>query len=278
MQLRSTAAQQYQWFLDDTLIAGATEREYLTRESGSYRVQTTDSNGCTAYSDPVQVQTSIASSVIAIPELTATPGEIVRIPIILRSSQFLEEAGVRDFTGTISFNRTLLQPLGLPFTDQGGIRRVEVSGQYSPHSATLVEIACMALLGDQDLTDITFEGFAWDQPGVQVSLVSGEVKMDLCLEGGTRLYYATGRTLLKQNWPNPFNTMTMIEYEVIEQASMQLYVMDMNGRRVATLVDGPVPPGRYLAGFDAGRLDSGMYMYVLQTLSERIVRVMMVMK
>jgi hypothetical protein len=215
---------------------------------------------------------------IAIPRLTATPGEVVRIPIILVSSQFLEEAGVRSFTGTVSFNRTLMRPLSLPFADQGGIRRVQVSGQYTQPSGTLVELECMALLGDRDITDITFEDFAWDQPGVQVSLAPGEVKMNLCLEGGTRLYYSTGHTLLKQNWPNPFNAVTMIEYEVIEQATMQLFVMDMNGRRVATLVDGPVPPGRYLTGFDAGGLASGQYLYILQTLSEQIVRFMEVIK
>ena len=278
MQLLSTAAQQYQWFLDDTLITGATERDYLAQRSGSYRVKTTDGNGCTAYSDPVQIQTGIASSVIAIPRLTATPGQVVRIPIILESSQYLEAAGVRSFTATVSFNRTLLHPLSLPFLDQGERRRVQVSGQYAQPSGTLVEIECMALLGDREITDITFEDFAWDQPGVLVSLAPGEVQMNLCLEGGTRLYYSTGHTLLKQNWPNPFNSMTMIEYEVIEQATMQLFVMDMNGRRVATLVDGPVPPGRYLAGFDAGDLASGQYLYILQTFSEQIVRIMEVIK
>jgi hypothetical protein len=171
-----------------------------------------------------------------------------------------------------------MHPLSAPFADQDGIRRVQVSGQYTQPSGTLIELECMALLGDREITDITIEDFAWDQPGVQVSLVPGEVQMDLCLEGGTRLYYATGNTFLKQNWPNPFNSITMIEYEVIEQATMQLFVMDMNGRRVATLVDGLVPPGRYLAGFDAGGLASGQYLYILQTLSEQIVKIMEVIK
>jgi large repetitive protein len=277
-QLRSTAAQQYQWFVDDTLIAGATEREYIAQRSGTYIVKTTDSNGCVADSDPLNIQMGIASSVITIPRLTATPGQVLRIPIILESSQYLEAAGVRSFTGTVSFNRTLLHPLSAPFSDQGERRRVQVSGQYTQPSGTLVELECMALLGDREITDVTFEDFAWDQSGVQVSLAPGEVHMDLCLEGGTRLYYSTGQTLLKQNWPNPFNAMTMIEYEVIEQATMQLFVTDMNGRRVATLVDGPMPPGRYLAGFDASGLASGQYLYILQTFSERIVKIMEVIK
>lgn len=278
MQLQSSAAIQYQWYLDDTLIPGATAREYIAQRSGLYYVKITDSNGCTADSDPMRIQTEIASSLITIPNLTATPGEVVRIPIVLESSHFLTETGVRNFTATLSFNRTLLRPLSLPFTDQGDRRRVQVSGQYSEPSGTLFELECLALLGDRDITDIAFEGFNWDNPDVQVALAPGELKMNLCLEGGTRLYYATGTTALKQNWPNPFNSMTMIEYEVIEQATMQLFVVDMNGRRVATLVDGPVPPGRYLAGFDAGGLASGQYLYILQTLSERIVKVMEVIK
>jgi hypothetical protein len=278
MQLQSTAALQYQWYLDDTLIPGATAREFVAQRSGSYSVMIIDSNGCAAVSDPVRIQTEIASSVVTIPSTTATPGEIVRIPITLESSRLLEEAGAKTFTGTLSFHRTLLRPISLPFTDQGDRRSVRVSGPYVQPSGTLLEIEFLALLGDRERTDITFEDFAWDQPDVHVALVPGAVEMNLCLEGGTRLYHATGNTALKQNWPNPFNSMTMIEYEVIEQASMQLYVMDMNGRRVATLVDGAVPPGRYLAGFDAGGLASGQYLYILQTLSERIVRVMQVIK
>ncbi|MCC6541588.1 MAG: S8 family peptidase [Flavobacteriales bacterium] len=53
--LTSSAALGYQWFEGGSPIAGATEQEWTAIWVGSYQVQVTDANGCTAMSDPVQV-------------------------------------------------------------------------------------------------------------------------------------------------------------------------------------------------------------------------------
>jgi len=41
----------YKWFLNDTAIAGAKERDYLIKVDGVYKVEITDKNGCKAMSD-----------------------------------------------------------------------------------------------------------------------------------------------------------------------------------------------------------------------------------
>jgi hypothetical protein len=76
---------------------------------------------------------------------------------------------------------------------------------------------------------------------------------------------------LKQNFPNPFNPSTTIEYSVAGvgiQASgvsrVRLAVYDMLGREVAVLVDEQKAPGRYSAVFDAAGLPTGVYVYRLQ--------------
>ncbi len=46
----------YQWYLDEAVIAGATQRQYQVSENGSYQVKVTDENGCSALSEVYEVQ------------------------------------------------------------------------------------------------------------------------------------------------------------------------------------------------------------------------------
>ncbi|HOJ05597.1 MAG TPA: T9SS type A sorting domain-containing protein [Bacteroidota bacterium] len=64
---------------------------------------------------------------------------------------------------------------------------------------------------------------------------------------------------LSQNFPNPFNPSTMLKYSVPERSQVELVVVDMLGRTVATLVAGTVEAGVYNVVFDASALTSGQY-------------------
>jgi dienelactone hydrolase/subtilisin-like proprotein convertase family protein len=55
--LTSSTASSYQWFLNGVAIAGATSQTYTATENGSYSVQITDNNGCSATSNPVTINT-----------------------------------------------------------------------------------------------------------------------------------------------------------------------------------------------------------------------------
>lgn len=70
------------------------------------------------------------------------------------------------------------------------------------------------------------------------------------------------------NYPNPFTATTTIPYRLSESAGVRLEVIDLQGRRVATLVEGMQSAGHHAARFDATRLASGIYLYRLQTGSE----------
>jgi hypothetical protein len=74
---------------------------------------------------------------------------------------------------------------------------------------------------------------------------------------------------LAQNYPNPFNPSTRIEFAVPRQTHVSIEVFDLNGRRVATLVDRSMAPGTYNVTWDAltsqGRpATSGVYLYRLR--------------
>lgn len=70
---------------------------------------------------------------------------------------------------------------------------------------------------------------------------------------------------LHQNYPNPFNPGTRIEYELADRADVRLDVFNIQGQRVATLVNKQQGAGRHSTYFDASRLASGVYLYRLQS-------------
>ncbi|MBK8490217.1 MAG: choice-of-anchor B family protein [Saprospirales bacterium] len=53
--LFSSPAAAYQWFLNGTLVEGATDPFFVPEEDGLYTVEITDENGCEALSDPLEV-------------------------------------------------------------------------------------------------------------------------------------------------------------------------------------------------------------------------------
>lgn len=68
---------------------------------------------------------------------------------------------------------------------------------------------------------------------------------------------------LHQNFPNPFNPVTFINFNIPKQSSVKLIVYDLLGREVATLVNEDLKPGIYKVIFDGTNLASGVYYYKL---------------
>ncbi|HUI10989.1 MAG TPA: aryl-sulfate sulfotransferase [Bacteroidota bacterium] len=70
---------------------------------------------------------------------------------------------------------------------------------------------------------------------------------------------------LAQNFPNPFNPTTTIEFTIATGSRVTLDVTNILGEVVARLVDGERSPGTYRAVFDGSRLPSGVYFYRLRS-------------
>jgi len=69
--------------------------------------------------------------------------------------------------------------------------------------------------------------------------------------------------LLQQNYPNPFNPTTSISYSIKEMGLVTLKIFDVLGREVSVLVNEVKEPGKYNINFDASKLSSGVYIYLL---------------
>ncbi len=67
--------------------------------------------------------------------------------------------------------------------------------------------------------------------------------------------------VLDQNFPNPFSSLTQIEYALTGTSSVRLDVYNSSGQHIHTLVNEEQEEGRYEFELAAGSLASGMYLY-----------------
>lgn len=74
-----------------------------------------------------------------------------------------------------------------------------------------------------------------------------------------------GNYYLHQNFPNPFNPFTTINYSLLKRSYITLKIFDVLGKEVLELVNREQAKGNYKVEVDATLLSSGVYLYSLQT-------------
>ncbi|MFA6467815.1 MAG: T9SS type A sorting domain-containing protein [Bacteroidota bacterium] len=83
---------------------------------------------------------------------------------------------------------------------------------------------------------------------------------------------------LEQNFPNPFNPSTQLQYTVAKEGHVTLKVYDLLGREVAALVNEVKQAGRYSTQWNATGLSSGVYLYKIESGSFVATKKMILMK
>lgn len=84
--------------------------------------------------------------------------------------------------------------------------------------------------------------------------------------------------LLKQNFPNPFNGTTHIQYDIPVREHVTLTLYSLLGQRVKTLVDEVQDPLHYDVSVEAAGLASGVYFYRISTPQQTEVRKMVIVR
>ncbi|MEO8446745.1 MAG: T9SS type A sorting domain-containing protein [bacterium] len=75
---------------------------------------------------------------------------------------------------------------------------------------------------------------------------------------------------LSQNFPNPFNPVTVINYQLPAAGNVSLKIFDVSGREVVNLINEKQTSGSYDVTFDAGNFSSGVYFYSLSVEGKNI--------
>ena len=83
---------------------------------------------------------------------------------------------------------------------------------------------------------------------------------------------------LSQNFPNPFNPTTSIQFSLPEASKVKLVVYNIIGEQVAELVNKNMEAGYHNVQFNAGNLNSGIYIYKIEANNFTQIRKMMLLK
>ena len=101
--------------------------------------------------------------------------------------------------------------------------------------------------------DMAFANYNGDTVSILLNTGwSGRTDAEEHPEGGT----IPLKVFLHTNHPNPFNSMTVIPFDLAFSGRVRLTLYDVLGRKVRTLMEGPMSPGHYTIPWD-GRDDAG---------------------
>ena len=131
-------------------------------------------------------------------------------------------------------------------------------------------------LSNQDLTPIDSTSFGPQTLNVSMARIpNGTGEFQVCTEPTPGAENPVGsesvddpfpaRVELAQNAPNPFSGRSTLAFSLVETGPVTLRIFDLQGRVVATLVDGVLKSGTHRVELDASRFSSGMYLGRLET-------------
>ena len=83
---------------------------------------------------------------------------------------------------------------------------------------------------------------------------------------------------IQGNYPNPFNTLTTIEFDLYSWGFADLIIYNIMGQKVATLVDGQQDAGYHNVIWNSTNLASGVYLYQLQAESHTLTKKLVLLK
>lgn len=84
--------------------------------------------------------------------------------------------------------------------------------------------------------------------------------------------------VLEQNFPNPFNASTSINFTLTRNDLTRLTVFDVTGRNMITVNLGYLQAGRHTVGIDGTNWATGVYFYRLETPSHNVTMKMLLLK
>jgi hypothetical protein len=97
-------------------------------------------------------------------------------------------------------------------------------------------------------------------------------KVSTLTTGGTTSVTRMGSTVatsfeLSQNYPNPFNPTTTIEFALPADSKVDIAIFNLLGQKIATLFSGSQTAGYHQVVWNASKMSSGVYFYMMKATS-----------
>jgi hypothetical protein len=225
----------------------------------------------------------IDTATIIIGKATGKPGDIVQLPVYISniSSQGIAPT-ISGFNVTVEFNSTLLEPLNDNNIDiSNGIRQLKLELPVTFDNDSLLKMIDFRVgLGNDTATTIKITELSLLGNGKMVLYgEDGEfILQGYCTSGGKRLFESDSRLFLSDNIPNPVYESTEITFSIIESGKTELYLVDILGNRLTTIISGNLKPGIYSYKISTNNLPTGKIFYILQTPSQVLVKSMDILK
>jgi hypothetical protein len=190
-----------------------------------------------------------------------------------------------NFRAKLQFQKTILYP-----TDNSIIKSysndstmIEISGSLG-NDSVLSPIELIAALGNTDNTSIDITDFKWidengDEIEYETETESGSFKvLGICKEGGARLFSPNGNAQLMMVKPNPGSEKLEIEVNLAEKEPAELYISNLLGERVLTLLDGKHEMGKSTFSVGTNDLPAGAYYITIKTATQIETKVIQIVK
>lgn len=284
--LISTTGESYQWYRNGEVMDGERLERLVVVHGGEYYVEHSNAAGCRSRSAPIHIGGDPGETDIVVVDAEGGPGDSIVVVVELAGMRSVPPGGARRFTAELAYSGRMLRAESQDdVTELGnGEQMVRIEGERSEglEQGVLLRVGFRVLLGDALSTRLRLIRFQWEDTGGESIVVNrrdGEFRLrDICFTGPVRLLRNMGPVALKPPTPNPASDGVTFEFELVEHGPTRLSIVDLLGRRVATVIEGDLPPGRYDGRFDLGQLASGTYYCVLETPTDRQSRELVVKK
>ncbi len=225
----------------------------------------------------------IDTATIVIGDASGKPGDIIQVPVYISSvsSQGIAPT-ITGFNITVEFNSTLLEPLNDSNPEiYDGKRKLKLELPVTFDNDSLLKLIEFRVgLGNDTVTSINITELSLSGNGKMVLFgKDGQFTLQgYCVNGGNRLFESDSRLFLSNNVPNPVYESTEITFSVIEKGRTELYLIDILGNRISTIVSGELQPGVYSYKINSSGLPAGKIFYILQTPTQVLVKSMDILK
>ncbi|MCX6153703.1 MAG: choice-of-anchor D domain-containing protein [Candidatus Kapabacteria bacterium] len=229
--------------------------------------------------------------------ITSQIGDTLTIPIInnkdfsgqvksgvkwLEKLNFKNDFGYNPFALKFLAARNFTNSNFRYYSEPGKIR-MEFNNTDSLKSGKMAELVFLTIIPDSIKTSIYIYPYNFNtdsiifldiipKPSKSILVVSGKCNL-------INLNFHGVYSILEQNNPNPYDKSTTINFSISEKTPVIMNIYSINGELVKGLIEGTVfIPGNYSIHFNADKLKSGVYFYILRTNNDYHFKSMLIIK